>query len=65
MKRKNFQFKEYHYKSMEKLIKFFVKEDKALHHTKIEWLSGMMKKQFYDSKEQIWLNKMRDKYNNK
>ncbi len=53
MKRKTFQFEEHHYKSMEKLIKFFVKEDKALHHTKIEWLSGMMKKQFYDSKEQI------------
>jgi len=65
MKRKKFQFKEHHYKSMEKLIKFFVKEDKSLHYTKIEWLSGMMKKQFYDSKEQTWLNKMRDKYNNK
>ena len=44
------KFEDYHYQYLEKLIKWYA-TDKVVHRNnkiKVEWLSGLMKEQFYD-----------------
>jgi hypothetical protein len=50
------------------LIKWYAGQqghDGNIHQTKIDWLAGMMQKQFYDDTEKKFLNKMVNSYNNR
>ncbi len=63
-KLKGNKFEDYQYQYLERLIKWYAK-DNGIHKIKVEWLSGMMKQQFYDDHQKRMLNKMVDKYNNR
>ncbi len=56
------KFEEYQYNYLERLIKFYAK-DSVANDIKIKWLSGLMKRQFYDDSQKKFLNKMVQKYN--
>ena len=61
------KFEDYHYQYLEKLIKWYA-TDKVVHRNnkiKVEWLSGLMKEQFYDEHQRKFLNKMVNSYNNR
>ena len=58
------KFEDYQYRYLERLIKFYAK-DSVANDIKIQWLSGMMKQQFYDNTQKKFLNKMVQKYNNR
>ena len=62
------KFEDYHYIYLERMIKWYAGRqghDGNIHKMKIDWLSDMMQKQFYDEKEKLFLNKMVNQYNNK
>tara|TARA_B110000211_G_C13958925_1_gene499637 strand:+ start:86 stop:316 length:231 start_codon:yes stop_codon:yes gene_type:complete len=62
------KLEDYHYIYLERMIKWYVGRqghDGNIHKMKIDWLSDMMQKQFYDEKEKLFLNKMVNQYNNK
>jgi hypothetical protein len=56
------QFEENQYQYIERILKWYAK-DKNSNSIKVDWLSGMMKKQHYDDHEKRMLNKMVKKYN--
>ena len=61
------KFEDYHYIYLERLIKWYA-TDKVVHRNskiKVEWLSGLMKEQFYDEHQRKFLNKMVKSYNNR
>ena len=61
-KLKGNKFEDYQYQYLERLIKWYAK-DSVANDIKIQWLSGMMKQQFYDDTQKKFLNKMVEKYN--
>ena len=63
-KLKGNKFEDYQYQYLERLMKWYAK-DNGIHKINVEWLSGMMKQQFYDDHQKRMLNKMVDKYNNR
>ena len=63
-KLKGNKFEDYQYQYLERLIKWYAK-DSVANDIKIQWLSGMMKHQFYDDTQKKFLNKMVQKYNNR
>ena len=64
MKVKKYQFEDLHYNYIEKLIKWYAK-DNTSNSQKVNWLSDMMKKQFYNEIEKKYLNIMVRQYNDK
>jgi hypothetical protein len=56
------KFEDYQYQYLERLIKWYAK-DKIKNSIKVQWLSGMMKQQFYDDTQKKFLNKMVKSYN--
>mgnify|MGYP000849068952 len=58
------KFEEYHYQYLEKLIQWYANGD-VQHKIKVQWLSGLMKQQFYDDTQRKFLNKMVNSYNNR
>ena len=61
-KLKGNKFEDYQYQYLEKLIRWYAK-DKIKNNIKIDWLSGIMKQQFYDDHQKRMLNKMVNQYN--
>jgi len=58
------KFEDYQYRYLERLIKWYAK-DKIKNSIKVQWLSDMMKQQFYDDIQKKFLNKMVKSYNNR
>lgn len=58
------KFEDYHYQYLEKLIKWYATGD-IVHKIKVQWLSGLLKKQFYDDNQRKFLNRMVNSYNNR
>lgn len=61
-KLKGNKFEDYQYQYLEKLIRWYAK-DKIKNNIKVDWLSGIMKQQFYDDHQKRMLNKMVNQYN--
>lgn len=61
-KLKGNKFEDYQYQYLEKLIRWYAK-DKIKNKIKVDWLSGIMKQQFYDDHQKRMLNKMVNQYN--
>ena len=61
-KLKGNKFEDYQYQYLEKLIRWYAK-DKIKNKIKEDWLSGIMKQQFYDDHQKRMLNKMVNQYN--
>ena len=61
-KLKGNKFEDYQYRYLEQLIKWYAKGS-GIHKIKVQWLSGMLKEQFYDDHQKRMLNKMVKQYN--
>tara|TARA_Y100000389_G_scaffold181177_1_gene196564 strand:- start:348 stop:569 length:222 start_codon:yes stop_codon:yes gene_type:complete len=65
-KLKGNKFEDYQYQYLERLIKWYSgKNWKGIQKIKVEWLSGLMKQQFYDDHQKRMLNKMVEQYNSR